>query len=176
MSIENQKEKRPGKFLFSVIPVCIVLVCLFSQCSAGKMMGGGGKYKYDRFHNSDFPAYVETILFSSGSKLSSNTKMKWGNWTISFPENSLPVASSGGGGDIVISGLLASNQVQGDFTCTIQSCIACAYTGEQADKKQFIRRCRILIGSDAVADTDHTKRTFGTIIVIDCPVDVQLKQ
>lgn len=154
---------------------CFFVCLFFCRCSPGKMTRDG-KYKYDRFHNSDFPAYVETILFSTGNRLSSNTRIKWGNWTISFPESGLPVAKSGGGGDMYMTGLIAYNAVQGEFPCAIQCCIACAYTGEQADKKQFIRRCRILIGSDAVADTDYTKRTFGTVIVIDCPVDVQLKQ
>lgn len=176
MRTEDHNERRPRKSLFLLIPGCIVIGLFFGQCGPAKITGGSGKYRYDRFHNSDFPAHVEAILFSGGSKLSAGSSLKWGNWTIRFPESGSPVAKSGGGGDLLVTGLVASNPVQGEFTCFIQSCIACAYTGEQADKKQFIRRCRILIGSDAVADADYTKRTFGTIIVIDCPLDVQLKQ
>ncbi len=176
MNIEIQKKRRKKKFARNTIGSALFLSLLFCQCSLGKMAGGGGKYKYDRFHSGDFPAFVEAVIFSSGNKLSQSSRMKWGNWTISFPGSELPVAKSGGGGDMYMTGFSASNPVQGEFPCAIQCCIACAYTGDQADKRLFIRRCRILIGSDAVPDVDFTKRTFGTVIVIDCPVDVQLKQ
>lgn len=176
MSIENQEKQHSKKITSYIIPVCIILNLFFMHCSPGKMAGTGGKYKYDRFHSSDFPAFVEAIIFSAQDRLSASAKLKWGNWTISFPQSGSPVAKSGGGGDMYMTGLIASNPVQGEFPCAIQCCIACAYTGDQANKKLFIRRCRILIGSDAIADVDYTKRTFGTIIVIDCPIDVQLKQ
>ena len=145
----------------------VVYSLLFTGCVGTQVGTSQGKYQYDKLHSSDFPAYVESIIFGSGNVLSQNSSMKWGNWTISFPKSQAPIAKSGGGGDIVMTGFIASNPVEGEYSCTIQACKACAYTGYEADRRQFIRRCRIIIGEGQM--------NFDNVISIVCFTDVKLK-
>ena len=157
------------KYLKSFWSAClmVLLLTINFRCAPGKLSGSGGKNKIDYFHTADFPARVESIQFSSGSILSASSTLRWGSWTVSFPVDKLPVATSGGGGNIVVSGLVASNAVQGEMVCSLQQCRACAFTGAQADRREFIRRCRLTIG-EAPKDRE-------TSVDIDCPVDVKLK-
>jgi hypothetical protein len=149
-----------------VILGCVFLL-LFSHCMSSRVNSTGGKYKLDGFHSADFPAFVESIHFGSGNILSATSPLKWGNWTISFSSTHAPIAKNGGGGDIYMTGFVAKNPAQGEYSCTIQACKACAYTSEQGDRKQFIRRCRIMIGDDP--------KVFYNVIEIDCFTDVKLK-
>ena len=137
------------------------------SCMSSKGLAGNKKYNYDGFHSSDFPAFVESIVFGSGNVLSSNNSLKWGNWTISFSSSEAKIAKNGGGGDIFMTGFIAKNPAQGQYSCTIQACRACAFTSAQGDKRQFIRRCRIMIGDDP--------KVFYNVIEIDCFTEVKLK-
>ena len=173
MTIEPRIKLSKRKFVRYSINGALFLSLLFCQCSPGKTSGSGGKYKYDRFHSSDFPAYVEAIIFSTEHKLSSSSPLNWGNWTISFPSGQLPVAKAGyyrgGNGEMVIEGLKASNPVEGSFSCMMQFCVGCSgcYSPlKPSSGKNAPRHCCIRIISNSSSNTE---------IEIDCPVDVQMK-
>ncbi len=152
------------KYLQLISSMCLALLILTTNLQCGH----ASKSMIDSFQSADFPAKVEYIKFPSGSMLSAASPLRWGSWTISFPPDNTPVATSGGGGDLAITGLIASNAVQGEKVCSFYQCRSCAFTNAQADRKQFVRRCRLTIGT--------APKEQEVDLEIDCPVDVKLKQ
>lgn len=133
------------------------------------------------FRNSQFPSYVQEIEFPANARLNLGSRVSFGSWTVRFKGPALPIMVGYNGSFIfTIHGLMAHNEVVGDFPCILYYMDGATFGAQKRGDHNYQWNLGILEApwdpSDMVSSENHPTFYRNGIISIPFPAGIQLKR
>ncbi len=142
---------------------------------------GFARPNWESFQNNQFPTFVQEVEFPGGSTLRANANVSFGAWTVRFKTGSMPIMVGYNGSFIyTIHGLMAHNEVAGDFPCMIYYMDGANFGAQKRGEHKYQWNLGILLEPWDPANTptaeNHPNFYNNGILSIPFPVGIRLNQ